>query len=87
MPVKPVDSIITREIEGELVIYDPNRDAVHTLNPTAQFIWEHISLQPEQMAEILQTIYRVSKKVAQSDVDHILDQFRTLGLIQAAPPQ
>ena len=35
------DKIVVQEISDELVIYDLQRDRVHTLNPTAAFVWQH----------------------------------------------
>ncbi|MBT4139833.1 MAG: PqqD family protein [Candidatus Latescibacteria bacterium] len=87
MPTELTKDIITREIEGQLVLYDPSQDAVHTLNPTAQFVWERITLAPKQIAKELESTYTVSADVAQKDVENILEQFKTLGLIQTPPPQ
>ena len=56
----PKENVITREIEGQLVLYDPTTDAVHTLNTTAQFVWENIEMLPEQITTKLQTNYQVS---------------------------
>lgn len=78
----PKKGVITREIEGLLVLYDSKKDAVHTLNTTAQFVWEHIEIPPTQIVEKLQTSYHVSQQIAQQDVEHVLGQFETLGLIQ-----
>lgn len=33
------DHIVERVVDGELVLYDPKRQCVHALNPTASFIW------------------------------------------------
>lgn len=87
MTKEPTKAIITREIEGQLVLYDPSQDAVHTLNPTAQFVWERITLAPKQIATELEHTYTVSTEIAQKDVENILEQFITLGLIQTPPPK
>lgn len=81
------DGLIYREIEGEFVLYDPHADTVHTLNATARFIWEHIQMKPKQIANALQDTYHVSAEVAQQDVQHVLEEFETLGLLQPNPPQ
>jgi hypothetical protein len=83
----PNPDIILREVDHALVLFDPHKDAVHTMNPTAQFVWEHIEIPPEMIVTALQNTYSVSTEVAQNDVQHILEQFQTLGLIQTNPPQ
>ena len=33
--------LITREVAGELIVYDLENDRVHCLNSTAAFVWTH----------------------------------------------
>ncbi len=35
------EGIITKQVDGELLIYDRERDKAHCLNPTAAFVWEN----------------------------------------------
>jgi hypothetical protein len=84
---KPNSAIIFREVGDDFVLYDPNKDALHTLNATAQFVWEHIESPIETIITNLQNTYQVSPEIAQRDVMQILEQFNTLGLIQNTSPQ
>jgi len=83
----PNADIIFREVGETFVLFDPNKDALHTLNTTAQFVWEHLASPPQTIIEKLQSTYQVSPEIAQHDVMRILEQFNTLGLIQNKSPQ
>ena len=39
VPVIPMDAFLSREMDGDLLLYDRESDAVHTLNGTAGFIY------------------------------------------------
>ena len=84
---QPNADIIFREVGDAFVLYDPNQDALHTLNSTAQFVWEHIELPVETIIAKLQSTYQVSPETAQRDIIQTLEQFHTLGLIQNQSPQ
>jgi len=84
---QPNADIIFREVGDAFVLYDPNKDALHTLNSTAQFVWEHIELPVETIIAKLQRTYQVSPEIAHRDVIQTLEQFLTLGLIQNKSPQ
>ena len=75
-------SILSHECDGEFVLYDPGRDAVHTLNATAQFIWAHCEQSPEEIARALQATYQVSNDSALADVERVLARFKTLGIVR-----
>jgi PqqD family protein of HPr-rel-A system len=83
----PNSDIIFREVGDAFVLYDPNKDALHTLNATAQLVWEHIQSPIETIIAKLLSTYQVSPEVAQRDVIQTLEQFLTLGLIQNKSPQ
>lgn len=40
LPKARCEGIITREVDGELLIYDLDRDKAHCLNPSAAAIWK-----------------------------------------------
>lgn len=54
-PAARRDDIVTREIDGELLIYDCVRDKAHCLNETAAAIWKHCDgkTSPGEIAESL----------------------------------
>jgi hypothetical protein len=41
LPKARQSQLITREVAGEMLVYDQNRDAAHCLNPTAARVWAH----------------------------------------------
>src|ERR1700730_9706645 len=40
-PLRRKADLIVRELAGETLVYDRERDKAHCLNPTAAFIWGH----------------------------------------------
>src|SRR5258707_3186617 len=40
-PLRRASDLIVREVAGETLVYDKQRDKSHCLNPTAAFIWKH----------------------------------------------
>jgi hypothetical protein len=40
LPKARREGIITKEVDGELLIYDLDRDKAHCLNPTAALVWQ-----------------------------------------------
>jgi PqqD family protein of HPr-rel-A system len=83
----PNPNVILREVDQALIVFDPTTDAVHTLNPTAAFVWDRLDTPPETIARALQNTYDVSSEVAEKDVDLILQHLHTLGLIRTSPVQ
>lgn len=88
MPLTRKDTLLTHEIEGDLVLYDPDYDVVHTLNVTSRFIWERCDGDhtPAQIATDLRNCYAVPLDVARRDVDKILNRLQDLDLIRQEAP-
>ncbi|HEV2883994.1 MAG TPA: PqqD family protein [Pyrinomonadaceae bacterium] len=40
LPEARREGIVTREVDGELLVYDLTRDKAHCLNPTAALVWK-----------------------------------------------
>ena len=78
--MKQNPGILSHQIDDEFVLYDSQKDAVHTLNATAQIIWENRHLSPEDIAQKLQTAYQVPYDIAFQDVQSILQKFKMLGM-------
>src|SRR5262245_4571245 len=55
-PQARYQDIVVQEVFDELVIYDLKRDKIHSLNPTAAFVWRHCNGQraPAELAALLQ---------------------------------
>ena len=75
-------ALLTQQLDGELVLYDPNRDVVHNLNATARLVWEHCDGELDLDGLIMEITdrYGVSSERARRDVEHLLKQFQDLGL-------
>jgi len=41
LPKARKSQLITKEVAGEMLVYDRDSDKAHCLNPTAAFIWTH----------------------------------------------
>ncbi len=41
LPTARKSQLITKEVAGELIVYDRESDRVHCLNSTAAFVWTH----------------------------------------------
>lgn len=59
-PTARQDNIVVQDVLDEVVIYDLKRDKVHSLNPTAAFVWQHCDGQrtPGELATLLQQEYQ-----------------------------
>jgi hypothetical protein len=79
------EEIVERGLDGELVVYDLERQQVHILNPTAAAVWylwdgDHT---PATIASTLAEYFPESRDVIQEDVENILQSFALEGLLEA----
>ena len=88
MAITRTEGVLTRELDGELVIYDPERDLAHALNPTAKLVWDLCGGRTDQsiIVQAIRDRYDVADEVASRDVQTVLDQFRELDLISGHTP-
>jgi hypothetical protein len=72
-----------RQADGENVVYDPAREAVHVMNTTAVAIWVlcdgHTA--PTEMIEAVCALSALPYEVVEEDVMRILDEFDRAGVI------
>ena len=75
--------LLVREIEGETVILDRQNDRIHTLNPTASFIWNALATHrsADAIVQSLTEAFDVDAQSAAKDVNDTLDSFGKLNLI------
>ena len=80
------DDIVVEEVFDELVIYDLKRDKVHSLNPTAAFVWRHCdgNRTPAELAMLLQQNYKVSQ--ADALLWSTLDRLEKAKLLEEKTP-
>ena len=83
------ETLLAHELDGELVLYDPDRDVVHTFNATAHAIWKRCDGAHgiEDIVRELTARYAVSPEAAREDVERVLAQLRTLQLIRQVEPK
>lgn len=82
-PRRRVD-IIAREIEDEILLYDPQQNSTHLLNPIAAAIWELCdgTRTPEETAEEIVHVLPADRQAVLSDVKRIIQEFSENGLLQ-----
>ena len=83
------ETLLAHELDGELVLYDPDRDVVHTLNATAHAIWKQCDGAHgiEDIVRELTAHYDVSPEAARGDVERVLAQLSNLQLIRQVEPK
>jgi hypothetical protein len=81
--LKRRDGLHVREIDGETVILDQDKEQMHSLNPTAAFIFEEIDGRRtvDEICRALADSFNVSLEVAARDTRALVDQLRKLDLI------
>lgn len=81
--VRRDDSIMTREVDGEIVVLDVKSNRVHQLNATASFVWRQCveGADPDEIAARLAEAFDVAIEVARRDTQTVLEALRQLRLI------
>ena len=71
------------------MLYDPDRDIVHTLNATAHAIWKRRQGAHgiEDIVRELTARYDVSPEATRTDVERVLTQLSNLQLIRQDEPK
>ena len=82
MPLRRTD-LMTRLIEGEVVILDREAGKVHQLNPTAGCVWNNCDglSSVRTIAERLAASFDVAPETALRDVEAVLQELKGLGLL------
>ncbi len=72
-----------RFVDGELVLYDPERQYVHALNATAAFIWSMCDGNRDRasIAQVLAGRYPDNRGVIERDVSAAIDALLSAGLL------
>lgn len=81
------DSLMVREVDGELVVLDTSSNLVHQFNRTAALIWRLCAAAspPEAMADALVEAFDVERQTALRDVAETMAKLRSLNLLADAP--
>lgn len=85
-PLARSDGLVIEEVFDELVIYDLERDRVHSLNPTAAFVWHRCNGQhtTDELVALLQREFRVSQ--AETLLWSTLDRLEKAHLLHGKVP-
>jgi PqqD family protein of HPr-rel-A system len=81
---KPRANLAVRDVEGETVVFDRSGGRVHTLNPTASFVWATLDGQTDSdtIAARVAERFAVESAVAVRDVQALLEQLTALDLLE-----
>jgi hypothetical protein len=76
------DGLVVRELSGELLVYDRDRNKAHCLNETAALIWKHCDGRTTitGIRDLLQD--RATEPVDERVIWYALDQFTTDHLLE-----
>jgi len=79
------NDIFSRELDGELVLFDPLTNVTHRLNQTAAFVYLCCDGQRtlHDVAAEYQEAFGVAPEVSQRDVRHVLMSLERLALINS----
>ena len=80
---KRIDDAIVETVGEELCIYDPKRKRVHSLNPTAAYVWHLCDGQTSTSEIALRSSDELGTKHAGALVDMSLQRLRNAGLLDA----
>jgi len=75
--------VTAREIDGEMLLYDPASRRTHFLNRTAAWIWKQMEAgtDPAELARMLGERFEVAEEEARRDVEDVLAALGERGLL------
>ena len=81
---RAVARVVEHEVEEDLVLYDPSRDAVHILNTTASVVWWLCDGQRthEEIVARVADLYGVEPAAVAGDVQEVLCRLRDAGVVE-----
>lgn len=89
-PTARKDQLIVKEVDGEVLVYDLQRDKAHCLNSTAALVWKYCNGQTgvseiaKSLGDETQTV--VDDRIVWLALDQ-LEKFDLLEIVPARPPQ
>jgi hypothetical protein len=77
------ESVMVREVDGELLLLDTSSNRIHQLNRTASFIYQRCEdvRSPQELAAELAVEFDVEEVQALNDVTKTLHTLRSLELV------
>jgi hypothetical protein len=76
--------VVERVVDGDLVLYDPQRQRVHVLNPTAAFVWSACDgqLAVEEIVDALGGYFPAWREQIAGDVRETVQTLRDASLLE-----
>ena len=88
MDARPRSDLLSTELDGETVVYDPRANCAVWLNPVASLVWHRMSggASAAEIAASVQQCTADPPPIAQIEIDvrRLIDQMRDLDLLQCA---
>lgn len=77
------DGVLSQEVEGELVLFDADREQYYTLDPTATRMWQLLTAHGNCDAVVSQmlTEFDVDEAVLRSDLADLVARLSAAGLV------
>ncbi|MCZ6689895.1 MAG: PqqD family peptide modification chaperone [Planctomycetota bacterium] len=77
------EDVLSRDVDGEIVLFDPVSNGIHGLNPTASFVWDLCdgTRTEDEITGELRTVYPGSDEIP-ADVHRTIEEFQTMGLLE-----
>jgi len=82
-PIKKA-SVLFKPLDDGAVLFEPETELVHTLNPSAAFIWVHCdgTFSVSDIIELIKKNFKDFELEPEKAVFDIINQFQSLDLLQ-----
>lgn len=87
-PPRPVSTIHSVELDGELVLYDTAANRAVHLDPRATLIWQVLdgSVTVGELVEDLAAVFEVDETAIRADVESMLTALHELSFLEPSSP-
>jgi hypothetical protein len=82
------ETVVWADVEGELVLLEPDTGAYYALNETGADVWRHLAGGPAGEQDLLDRLvdsYAVEPSVAAADLRRLLVALEASGLVTVEP--
>jgi len=81
------EDIFRRELDGELILFDPITNVTHRLNQTAAFIYFFCDGRTgvDQLLHEYRETFLIESEISERDVKHVLMSLEKLALVKYQP--
>lgn len=77
--------IFCRDLDGELILFDPLTNVTHRLNPTASFVFSCCDGETnlDQIIRDYQDTFSLDPEISRRDVEHVINSLNRLALLDS----